>query len=267
MGTSSSKQKTGPIYIPDPHRPSRYFVLRSPEVVLSILVTAVSFFLLLAGTHNDKFGGHNGLWNTFNRKSHARLQSREAELLPDPPTPVSADMMIVVVCLLSCNAFLSACARVLVKEQHRLEEEEEAQFLAAVENPETRAEALAKRANALAERIKVWEENDQRRASNRSLKRERIVQIDVMADEVMTNIIVVASVVLTAFTGYFIQMHAPNPIRGCGAGGMLCVLVGGLICCGTDRYLNGLHHYCNYVNLFCMACLLVLFARATVLAN
>ena len=267
MGSSVSKRKEGPIHIPDPHRPSRYFLLRSPEVICSILVMAASYFLLLTGTRNDHLNGYNGLWQTFNRKSRARMQSREAELLPEPPTPISADMVLGVVCMLACSAFLSACARVLSQEQRRLEEEEEAKSQKAAENPETRAEALAKKAAALAERIKVWEENDQRRAAGRPLKRERIIEIDVMADEVLTNVIVVATVILTAFTGYFIQMQTPNPIRGCAAGGMLCVLVGGLMTCGSDRYLNGFRHYCNYVNMFCMVCLLVLFARATLLAN
>lgn len=267
MGSSSSKRPTTPLMIPDPRRPSRYFVLRSPEVILTILAMLGSFYLLLTEAKADHFDGYNGLWHTFNRKSRARMQSREAQLQPEPPTPISADMVLVVVCIMACNAFLSACGRVLMKEQSRIEAEEEAQFLKEAENPETRTAALAKKANALAERIKVWEENDKRRAEGRPLKRERIVQLDVMADEVLTNIIVVASVVLAALTGYFIQMQAPNPIRGCGAGAMLLVLVGGLMVCGTDRYLSGLRHYCNYVYIFCMACLLVLFARATVLAQ
>ncbi|KPA75538.1 hypothetical protein ABB37_08428 [Leptomonas pyrrhocoris] len=267
MGGSSSKNKTGPLYVPDPHRPSHLFVLRSPEVLLATVAMAASFFLLLTGTHNDKLNGYNGLWETFNRKSRVRMQSREAEALPDPPTPISADMALVVVCTLACNAFLNACARVLVNEQLRLEKEEETAFLKATENPETRAEALAKKANALAERIKIWEENDQRRAAGRTLKRERIVQVDVMADDALTSIIVVASVILTGLTGWFIQMQPPNAIRGCGAGAMLAVLVGGMVVCGADRNLTGLRHYCNYVNLICVACFMVLFARATLLAN
>lgn len=268
MGASTSKaKKTGPIYVPDQHRPPLYFVLRSPEVVLAIAAMAGSFFLLLVATQNKKFNGYDGLWQTFNRKSRARLQSRDAELLPEAPTPISADMTIIVICMLAANAFLNACARVLLKEQARLEKAEEDAYLAAVENPETRAEALAKKATALAERIKVWEENDQRRAANRPLKRERIVQVDVMADDVLTNIIVVASIVLTAFTAYFVQLQEPNPVRGTGAGAILCVLVGGLVVSGSDRYLVGLRHYCNYVNLFCTACLMVLVTRATLLAN
>ncbi|KPI82970.1 hypothetical protein ABL78_8008 [Leptomonas seymouri] len=267
MGGTPSKRPSGPIYIPEPHRPSYLAVMRSPEVVMATLAMTVSFLLLLSGTRNDKLTGYSGLWQTFNRKSRVHMQGRETALVPVPPTPISADMALVVVCMMTCGAFLNACARVLIVEQCRLENEEEAKFLKATESPESRAAALAKKADALAERIKLWEENDQRRAAGRPLKRERIVQIDVMGDEVMTNIIVTVSVLLTLFTGCFIQMQTPNAIRGCGAASMLCVLLGGLVLSSADRRLAGLRHYCNYVNLFCIACLLVLFTRATLLAK
>lgn len=267
MGLSGSKRPTTPIIIPDPRRLTRFFVLRSPEVVLALASMVVSFYLLITATRDDHFGGGNGLWHTFNRKSRARMQSREAELLPDPPNALSADMVLVIICAMSCNAFLNACGRVMKKEQNRIEEAEEEKFRLAAEDPATRKDALAARANLLAERIKVWEENDKRRKENRPVKRERLMHVDVMADEMLTNIIVVASVTLAVLTGYFVQMQTPNPIRGLGAGAMLMVLMGGLMVCGSDRQLNGLYHYCNYVNLLCMACMLYLFARATVLAQ
>ncbi|KAG5487493.1 hypothetical protein LSCM1_07448 [Leishmania martiniquensis] len=267
MSWFARKRPTAPVYIPDPRRPSALFAFASPEPLLSALLVAVSHYFLVVVAGSRSLSGPNGLWQAFGRQSRAHTQSREAALLTDPPLAISLDMLVVVLCIFSASSLLAACSRVLVKEQRRVEDEAEAAWLAAVSDPETRTEQLARDAEELSERVKFWQKNDQRRKAGQTALRERIRRPDVMADEVMTNIIVTLSVALSLEIAYFINMQPPNEIRGLGMAGMLLVLIGGLIVCALDRYLSCMRHYCNYVNLLCIIALLVLVARASVLAE
>lgn len=267
MSWLNRKRPTTPLYIPDPRRPSIVFVLTSPEPVLSALLLGVSCYFLMIVTGSTPLDGPGGLWQAFGRKSRARMQSRESVLQPDPPLAISFDMLIVVLCVFASNSVLAACSRVLAGEQRRVEDAAEAEWLAAVSNPETRHERLAKDAQELAEKVKFWQENDERRKAGQTVRRERIKKLDVMADEVMTNIIVIVSVAVSLGAAYSILMQPPNQVRGLGMVGMLVVLMGGLIVCGLDRYISSMRHYCNYVNLLCIFSLLVLTARASVVAE
>lgn len=258
---------TTPIFIPDARRPSIFIIFKSPEVILTLALMVASYFALMFLTGTTSLDGPKGLWRTFGRKSRARMQSREAELVADPPLAISFDMVMVIMCAMSANAFLAACGRVLNKEQRRVEAAAEEEWLATMQNPETRKEQLAKDAQALADRVKFWQDNDERRKAGQLVRRDRIKKLDVLADEVMTNIIVGASVGLSAGAAYFIAKQPPNQIRGLGVAVMLVVLVGGLVVCGLDRYLNGMQHYCNYVNIICMCGMFALLARISVLAQ
>ncbi|KAG5512199.1 hypothetical protein GH5_07682 [Leishmania sp. Ghana 2012 LV757] len=261
------KRPTAPIYVPDPRRPSIFFVLTSLEPLLSALLMVVSHYFLVVVAGSTPLSGPGGLWQTFGRQSRARMQSHEATPLRDPPLAISLDLLVVVLCIFSSNALLDACSRVLLKEQRRVEDEAEAGWLAAVSNPATRKERLSKDAQELAERVKLWQENDERRTAGQTALRERIKKLDVMADEVMTNIIVLISVALSLEVAHSIYMQPPNQVRGLGMACMLTVLIGGLIICAVDSHLSCMHHYCSYVNVLCITSLLVLVARASVLAN
>ncbi|CAM41541.1 hypothetical protein LBRM_04_0640 [Leishmania braziliensis MHOM/BR/75/M2904] len=267
MSWFKRERPTAPIHIPDPRRPSLSFVFKSPEVLCSSLLMAVSYYFLIVVTGSASIDGPEGLWQTFGRKSRTRLQSRASALLPDSPLVMSFDMVMAVLCIFTVNSLLAACSRVLATEQRRVEEEAQAAWRAAVTNPETRHEQLEKDAQKLAEKVKLWQENDERRKTGQTVRRERIKKLDVMADEVLTNIIIIISVALSLGVAYSIATQPPNQIRGLGMGGMLIVLIGGIVVCGLDRYLNSMRHYCNYVNLLCIASLLVLAARASVLAK
>ncbi|GET85665.1 hypothetical protein LtaPh_0405800 [Leishmania tarentolae] len=261
------ERPTTPIYIPDPRRPSIWVVLTSPEPALSMLLMLLSCYFLLEVTGSASLYGPGSLWQRFGRKNRAGMQRREYELLPDPPLAISFDMLIVVLCVFASNSFLAACSRVLAKEQRRVEDEAEAEWRAAVSDPETRHARLAKDSQERAEKLKLWQENDERRKAGQPPRRERITKVDVMADEVMTNIIVIVSVAVSLGAAYCIFMRPPNQVRGVGIVGILVVLMGGLIVCGLDRYISGMRHYCNYINLLCILALLMMAARASVLAD
>ncbi|KAG5511654.1 hypothetical protein JKF63_07251 [Porcisia hertigi] len=267
MSWLKSERPVTPIHIPDPRRASILNILQSPEVALSMLLIAASYYFLAGTTGSTPLQGPEGLWRAFGRKSRARMQSREAALLPDPPLVISFDMLTVVLCTFATNSLLAASSRALAKEQRRVDDEADAEWLAAVSNPKTRKDRLAKDAQELAERIRFWEANDERRKAGQTPLRDRIKKPDVMADEVMTNIIVAVLVTISLGVALSIFTQQPNVIHGVGVMAMLAVLFGGLIVCGVDRYLTSMRAYCNYVNLLCLIAMLVLLARASVLAN
>ncbi|KAK7202068.1 hypothetical protein NESM_000275500 [Novymonas esmeraldas] len=267
MGWFTKARPTTPIYIPDARRPSYSYIAKSPDVLLSSLLMGACYYVLMYITGDTTFEGPQGLWRTFGRKSRARMQSRDAELLPEPPLALSLDMIAVVLCAVATNCFLSACSRVLMKEQRRIENAAEAERLEAMTLPETRKERLATEAAELAERVKFWAANDERRKAGQAPRRERIKRLDVLADEVMTNIIVTVSVAVSLCAGYSIMTQRPNQVRGLGLAVMLLVLMGAIIACGLDRHLSGMQHYCNFIHSLSLVAVLGLVARASVLAT
>lgn len=271
MGAAFGKGKKevdlSPIYIPDARKPSYTILLRSPEVLGSLVAMILCSYLIVVYASATRMKGPSGLWMTFARKSHARLQSREAELLPEPPLALSLDFVLIAVAAMSVTSFLRASSRVVEKEQQRLDDEQATERRRRLADKATRKTVVAEEVKELDELVKLFEENDKRVAANQVPRRQRVRRVDVMADDFITNVIVVLAITLASGMAIFVQMNHPNYVRACGSAIMLVVLIGGMLVCGVDHRLKAMQHYCGIVDLVCIGFLLTLAVRATVLAQ